>query len=57
MNMAGQIGSFLTSVAFGKIVAAYGSYDSPLYPMAAMTAISAVLWLKIDPTRELAPTL
>ncbi|MEZ5399638.1 MAG: MFS transporter [Bryobacteraceae bacterium] len=53
MNTAGQLGSFLTAAAFGKIVAAYGSYDAPLLPMAVMTAISALLWLKIDPTEQL----
>jgi ACS family glucarate transporter-like MFS transporter len=54
MNTAGQVGSFLTSVAFGKIVAVYGrNYDAPLYPMAAMTAVSALLWLKIKPHQPL----
>jgi MFS family permease len=53
MNTAGQIGSFLTSVAFGYIVRAYGSYDAPLVPMAAMLAVSALLWLRIDPTEQL----
>jgi MFS family permease len=55
MNTAGQIGSFLTSVAFGYLVKMSGSYDTPLIPMAVMTAISALLWLKIDPTVELIP--
>jgi nitrate/nitrite transporter NarK len=55
MNTAGQIGSFLTSVAFGKIVTAYGSYDAPLIPMSILTAVSALLWLKIDPTEQLVP--
>jgi MFS family permease len=53
MNTAGQIGSFLTSVAFGYIVTYFGSYDAPLIPMGILTAISAVLWLKIDPTIQL----
>ncbi len=54
MNTAGQVGSFLTSVAFGQIVASYGGdYNAPLYPMAAMTAVSALLWLKIDPRKPL----
>ena len=56
MNTAGQIGSFLTSVTFGYLVTAYGgNYNAPLVPMAVMTAISAVLWLKIDPTIQLIP--
>lgn len=55
MNTAGQVGSFLTSVAFGYLVKLYGSYNAPLVPMAVMTAISALLWLKIDPTIQLVP--
>jgi sugar phosphate permease len=55
MNTAGQIGSFLTSVTFGYLVTSYGSYNAPLVPMAIMTAISALMWLKIDPTVQLIP--
>jgi MFS family permease len=72
MNTAGQVGSFLSSVAFGYFVV-YGNtllpqlglpvtsgirnltYEVPLVPMAVMLAISALLWLKIDPTVELIP--
>ncbi len=53
MNTAGQVGSFLTSVSFGYLVKTFHSYDAPLVVMAAMTMISAALWLKIDPTRQL----
>ncbi len=55
MNTAGQLGSTLTSLAFGYLVDSYGTYNAPLVPMAAMTAISALLWLKIDPTIQLIP--
>ncbi|MFN7925801.1 MAG: MFS transporter [Bryobacteraceae bacterium] len=55
MNTAGQIGSFLTSVAFGYLVTWFGTYNAPLVPMAAMTLISALLWLKIDPREQLIP--
>ena len=56
MNTAGQLGSTLTSLAFGYLVTAYGgNYNAPLVPMAAMTAISALLWLKIDPSIQLIP--
>jgi predicted MFS family arabinose efflux permease len=55
MNTAGQIGSFLSSVLFGYLVEYSGSYDFPLIPMTAMLVISALLWLKIDPTQELIP--
>ena len=53
MNTAGQIGSFLTSVVFGYLVGAFGSYNAPLVPGAAMLLVSAALWLKIDPTEQL----
>ena len=54
MNTAGQLGSTLTSIAFGYLAGSYG-YNAPLVPMAVMTAISALLWLKIDPSIQLIP--
>jgi nitrate/nitrite transporter NarK len=53
MNMAGQVGSFSSTVAFGYIVSATGSWDAPLIPMSAAALVSAVLWLKIDASRRL----
>jgi MFS family permease len=55
MNTAGQIGSFLTAAAFGYLVEYFNSYDAPLYPMAAMSVISALIWLKIDANKQLIP--
>ncbi len=55
MNTAGQIGSFLSSVVFGYLVRWFASYNAMIWPMAGMLAVSAALWLKIDPTQELAP--
>jgi MFS family permease len=55
MNTAGQIGSFVSSVAFGYLVKYSHSYDFPLIPMTVMLSMSALLWLKIDPTKELIP--
>jgi len=55
MNTAGQIGSFISSVAFGYIVTQFKSYEAPLIPMAVFLTISAVCWLKIDATEELIP--
>ncbi len=55
MNMAGQFGSFLSSVAFGYMVTYFNSYNAPLIPMAALTFVSALLFLSIDPTEPLAP--
>ena len=56
MNMAGQLASFLTSVAFGYIVTATGSWDAPLVPMTVTAALAALTWLKIDATRPLVPS-
>ena len=53
MNMAGQAGSFLSSIVFGYMVVAFRSYDLPLIPMAIALFLSSVLWLKIDPTKPL----
>jgi MFS family permease len=55
MNMAGQFGSFLSSVAFGYMVAHFNSYNAPLIPMSILTFVSALLFLSIDPTEQLVP--
>jgi len=59
MNMAGQAGSFLSSIVFGYMVRAFHSYDRPLVPMALALFLAASLWSKIDPAKPLiaeAPT-
>lgn len=53
MNMAGQVGSFSSSVAFGYLVTYFGSYNAPLFPMAALLFISALFFMRIDPTEQL----
>jgi MFS family permease len=54
MNMAGQLGSFVSSVAFGYLVEAFGgNYSRALLPLAAMTALGAFTFSRIDPTRPL----
>ncbi len=55
MNMAGQFGSFLGSVAFGYIVKMTGSYEAGLVPLAVFLGISALLWLWIDASEQLVP--
>jgi ACS family glucarate transporter-like MFS transporter len=55
MNTAAQIGSFVSSVVFGYLVARYGSYNVPFIPMAALLLIGAWLWLKVDPVQVLIP--
>jgi MFS transporter, ACS family, glucarate transporter len=53
MNTAGQVGGFVCSVVFGYIVKATGSYNAPLWGVAAMVATAAILFTRIDPTRQL----
>lgn len=53
MNMAGQLGAFSTSVAFGYIVDATGNYNLPLLPMIAAALVGSLVWLRIDPCRPL----
>jgi ACS family glucarate transporter-like MFS transporter len=55
MNSAGQAGGFACSVLFGYLVRASGSYDAPLFIIAAMVLLSALLFARIDPTRPLIP--
>lgn len=55
MNSAGQLGGFLCTVLFGYLTRANGSYDAPLLAIAGMVAVSAVLFLGLDPTRPLDP--
>jgi MFS family permease len=55
MNMAGQIGSFLSSVAFGYLVEYLASYNKPLIPMAIMLFVSAAIYTRIDPREQLIP--
>lgn len=56
MNMAGQIGSFLSAAAFGYIVDYFGGrYDIPLMFFGCMLGVSALLYLTIDPTEQLVP--
>jgi MFS family permease len=53
MNTSAQVGGLLGSVAYGYIVARFGSYDAPFVPMAALLFLGALLWLKIDASKAL----
>ena len=55
MNTASQIGSFVSSLAFGYLVGRYGNYNMPFIPMAALLLLGAWLWTKVDPTQQLIP--
>jgi MFS transporter, ACS family, glucarate transporter len=54
MNTSAQVGGLLSSVAYGYIVTRFNSYDAPFVPMAALLFLGAVLWFKIDASKEIA---
>jgi MFS family permease len=55
MNTAGQVGSFVSGLLFGYLVKLSNNYDFPLIPISAISLITALTWLTIDPTQELVP--
>ena len=55
MNMAGQIGSLISSVAFGYWVEWTGNYDRALMPLAAMLVISGCIFATINPSATMVP--
>jgi MFS family permease len=54
LNTAAYVGGALSGVIFGYVANLSGSYDEPLILMALVLGVGALLWLKIDPTRQLA---
>ena len=52
MNMTAFFSSFVSSLAYGYIVKSYGNYNAPFVPMIALLIVGALMWLKIDATRE-----
>lgn len=53
MNTAGQAGGFLGTVLFGYVVQMSGSYNLPIFLIACMVFLSAVIFSRIDCTRKL----
>jgi len=53
MNMAGQLGSFLSSLAFGYVVEFFGDYNKPLIVFSFMLIVSAILFARIRPDQQL----
>ncbi|AQG78462.1 MFS transporter [Spirosoma montaniterrae] len=54
MNMVGQLGAVFLGVLFGYIVKATGDFNLPLFLIAGLLLCSCLLWLRIDPTEEVA---
>ena len=53
MNTAGQLGSFLSAVAFGYLVKGLGSYDLALMPLAGLLILSGAAFAMIDPAQAM----
>jgi sugar phosphate permease len=51
MNFAGQLGGFFITLIFGSLVHQTGNFNYPLFLIGACLIVSAMLWLRIDPTR------
>jgi MFS family permease len=49
MNTAGNIGGFCCGILFGQLVESSGNYNLPLYMIAVMLIISALLFAFINP--------
>jgi len=52
MNTASNASAALSSVVFGYLVAYSGGYELPFIPMLVLLCIGALLWLRVDPTRQ-----
>jgi sugar phosphate permease len=53
MNFFGQMGAFFLAIIFGKIAQSTGSFQLPLFIVSAVMVTGALLWLGIDPTKQI----
>ena len=56
MNTAGNIGGFCCGILFGELVQQSGNYNLPLYMIAMMLLVSAVLFVFINPEKPIIKT-
>ncbi|MBO7116216.1 MAG: MFS transporter [Prevotella sp.] len=56
MNTAGNIGGFCCGIFFGELVQQSGNYNLPLYMIAVMLLVSAVLFAFINPEKPIIKT-
>ena len=52
MNFTGQMGAFFMLVLFGKLVDMTHSYNIPVIVVAGMLGIGCLLWLLVDPRKQ-----
>ncbi len=53
MNTIGQIGSILSPVVTGWVVAHFSNWQTPLLIMGGLYVASAILWVLVDPRKRL----
>ena len=53
MNTGGQVGSLMSTVAYGYMVSYFGSYHTPLIPLAIALMIGAWFFYRIDPCQQI----
>ena len=53
MNTTGQIGSILSPVVTGWVVASFSNWQTPLLIMGGLYVVSAILWMFVDPGKRL----
>ena len=53
MNTTGQLGSIMSPVITGWIVYRFANWQMPLVIMAGLYALSALLWMLVDPRKRL----
>ena len=53
MNTAANLASSIEALAFGYLVAYTGNYTAPFIPMLTLLCLGAVMWLKLDPSRDI----
>lgn len=53
MNFFGQMGAFFLAIIFGKIVDVTHNFDYPLFVVAFVMLTGCLLWLAIDPLKQL----
>jgi MFS transporter, ACS family, glucarate transporter len=53
MGMMGQLGSTISSIAFGYILTITGSWETPVQIIGVVVIIGGLLWLKIDASKKI----
>ena len=53
MNFFGQMGGFLLSISFGKIADLANNFSVPVFVLAGVLLIGSLLWLFVDPRKQL----